>query len=508
MRFSEVFGVPITSEDDWFDAFLPADTKLFIDPFLIWEEKTGHWAGAHDHLIDFFEMIFELVKESRGNGDSLSWKQAQKLLLFPEPYEFCLGVAEGTPLGSGSGRGLQKDMLEGVKVATGLGMNRIAHMEMLTLFQGGMGVDRLSDMTCNILKSYFITYTQEIARRHNIPTQRVKVTNATWGREFCRWKDAAVELPINPYIGRPVILTPEKFLKDIPVATPDGLWSYAWSTASDQLRGDLTFDIARNVGRREKAKLARQNPDVVALYLKHLEEEEKNPYPVAEDPRMRVRWYELGSEFAERSNLSFVPQAPEEFERFIETVIDSYRHNIEEQDGWQLLWHKGLSREERTAQNLFRSTVIHYCRANDIDLTGESNAGRGPVDFKFSQGWSRRALVEMKLVRNSKFWDGVLAQQPQYQVSEEVSVGFFVAIGYKDAECHPEIKRKIEDAAALISQHTGKKIRGILIDARPKESASKLRDSELSDALKRGESLPSAEEQHEGPHGEGISEQP
>lgn len=233
----------------------------------------------------------------------------------------------------------------------------------------------------------------------------------------------------------------------------------------------------------------------MALYLQHLEEEEKEPYPIKDDPNLAVKWYELGSKFAERSHLSFVPQNPDEFERFIESVIESYRHNIEEQDGWQLLWFKGHAREERAAQNLFRSTVIHYCRANEIDLTGESNAGRGPVDFKFSQGWSRRALVEMKLVRNSKFWDGVLAQQPQYQVSEEVDLGFFVAVGYKDADCHSEIKKKIDKAATLVSQSTGKKIIGILIDARPKQSASKLHDSALSGELKGAGQEASVEDQ-------------
>ncbi|SEO22036.1 hypothetical protein [Actinacidiphila rubida] len=494
MRFSEIFSLSTTSEDDWFDTFLPSDTKLFIDPFLIWEEKEGHWTGAHGHLIDFFEMVFGLVKESDGDEKGISWKQAQKLLLFPEPYEFCLGVAEGSPHGSGSGKGLQSDMLEGVKVATGLGINRIAHMEMLNLFQGGMGVDRLSDMTCNILKSYFISYTQQVAQRHGIKGSRVTVANATWDSEFCRWKSGVFELPINPYINKPVLLTPERFLRQIPVATPDGFWSYAWSTASAELRGDLTFDIARNVGRREKAKLARQNPDVVALYLNALEEEEKKPYSISDDPGLVVKWYELGSKIARESPLRYIPEEPEDFESFIATVVASYKHGIEEQDAWQLLWHDGHAREERAGQALFRSSVIHYCRANNIDLTGESNAGRGPVDFKFSQGWDSRALVEIKLVRNSKFWDGVLAQQPQYQVSEEVNCGFFVAIGYTDAHCAPEIKEKIDRAAALVTKVSGKKITGILVDARPKKSASKLHNPELSEELKRGESDPSPEE--------------
>ncbi|MGW2204738.1 hypothetical protein [Streptomyces sp. NPDC001774] len=484
MRFSEVFSVPVSTADDWFDTYLPADTKLFIDPFLIWEEKEGIWAGSHDHLIDFFEMVFDLVREARGNEQSISWKQAQKLLMFPEPYEFCLGVAEGSPHGSGSGRGLQQEMLEGVKVATGLGINRVAHMEMLTLFQGGMGVDRLSDMVCNILKSYFIKYTQEVARRHGIPMRKVEVANAAWDKEFSRWKAQQCELPINPYIEAPLILTPERFLRQIPIATPDGFWTYAWSSQSAELRGDLTFDIARNVSRRDKAKLARQNPDVVALYLKKLEEETKEPYSISDDPNLVVKWYEAGSDLAPSAPLSFVPKTPEEFESFLQTVIDSFRHGIEEQDAWQLLWHNKTAREERAAQALFRSTVIHYCRANNIDLTGESNAGRGPVDFKFSQGWGSRALIEMKLVRNSKFWDGVLAQQPQYQVSEEVSRGFFVAIGYTDAQCHPNVEKKIRDAAELVSRTSGKKITGILIDARPKDSASRLTNPELSEELR------------------------
>jgi hypothetical protein len=488
MRFSEHYNVPTTSGDDWYDTFMPADTKLFVDPFLIWEQTEGRWATAHDHLIDFFEMVFDLVKESKGNTSSVSWRQAKKLLLFPEPFEFCLGVAEGSPMGIGSGAGLQQEMLEGVKVATGLGMSRIAHMEMLNLFQGGMGVDRLSDMTCNILKSYFISYTQDICRRHRVPMRQFEVANASWNKEHCRWVTKECELPVNPFIGRPLILTPSKFLRRIPVATPDGFWTWAWSTMSDELRGDLTFDIARNVERRQKAKLARENPDVAALYLKDLEDQPKPPYPIDDDPDMLVHWYEAGASMAEKSPLTFVPQGETDFERFIETTVECFRHSIEDQDGWQILWGEKSGREERISQALFRSSVIHYCRANDIDLSGESDAGRGPVDFKFSRGWSARALVEIKLVRSHKFWDGVLAQLPQYQVAEEVKRGFYVAVAYTDDELSPRVREKVEKAAKIASDASGAKITAVLIDARKKESASKARNTDLSNQLHRDSS--------------------
>lgn len=253
---------------------------------------------AHDHILDFFGMIFGLVRDSRGNDKTLAWQQAKRLLLFPEPSEFCLGVAEGSPMGSGSGRGLQEGMLEGVRAALGLGMDNLEHMEMPALFQGGMGLDRISDAVCNVLKSYFISYTQEVCRRHNIPMQTFRVRNASWSESLARWQERNVELPANPFVDRrqPVLLVPERFLKDIPVVSADAFWNYAWANHGEDLRGDFNFDLAMNVDRRQKAKMARQNPQIVAKYLRHLEGQDHAPYPVDSDPKLRFdqRWLVQG----------------------------------------------------------------------------------------------------------------------------------------------------------------------------------------------------------------------
>lgn len=484
MRFSQTFGIVDDPNDDWFDTFLPADTNLYIDPFLIWEDKEALWQAAHDTLIEFFAMVIGLVRESGGDKNHNSWKQAERLLLFPEPAEFCLGVAEGSPLGAGAGRGLQREMLEGIRIAVDAGMNRVAHLETLTLFQGGMGLDRISDTTCNVLKRHFIEYTASVARRHGVPTQAVLVEHASWSAEYCRWIDSRHTLPVNPFTGRPILLVPERFLRDLPVASPDGFWSWSWSNISSDLRTDLNFDIARRVNRADKAKLARENPDAVALYLRHLETEEFAPYPVVADPKNRVRWNEREESKASGTPLGFVAQNPEEFPRFVSTLIEAFRHGVEEEGNWSLLWHRGESVGEKSAQALFRNTVVSYCRANDIDLTGESNAGRGPVDFKFSRGWQSRALVELKLVRNTGFWDGLLAQQPQYQNSEEIAHGFFVAIAYEDNELTDVFREKLVKAARLVQEQNGFTIQPIIVDARPKKSASKLTNPDLKSRLK------------------------
>ncbi|MEU8368740.1 hypothetical protein [Micromonospora tulbaghiae] len=475
MRFSQHFGIEATDQDDWFDPLLTMDTNLCVDSFLVFQDRDARWAPAHDHILDFFSVVFDLVRVSKGDEKSLAWRQAMRLLLFPEPSEFCLGVSESSTMGAGTGSGMQDGMLEGIRTAVGLGIDNVPHMEMLALFQGGMGLDRMSDATCNILKSYFIKYTQDVARRHGIATRRFRVRNASWSEQFARWNDLEVDLPANPFTKRPhpVLLVPRRFLRDIPVASADGFWSYAWRNYAEELRSDFNHHIARHVDRRQKAKMARQKPEIAAKYLQDLEQQKHAPYPLGADPKMVSEWWEAGGRLAEKSPLSYVPEDPDQFQRFVQTVLDSFRHSIEHQDGWQCLWSNKFPQRERVVQALFRSCVIHYCRSNGIVLTGESNAGRGPVDFKFSREWSAQALVEIKLMRNSGFWDGILEQTGKYAIAEEVTVAYFVAIAYEDSELTPEHHAKIRRAAQLSSEHHGITVIPIVVDARPKESASK-----------------------------------
>ncbi|MEV6527903.1 hypothetical protein AB0M43_38880 [Longispora sp. NPDC051575] len=478
MRFSEHYNVMPSQADDWFDTFLPADTKLAVDPFLIYEDTESHWETSHGRILSFFALLFELVAKSGGSEDSMYWKQAKGLLLFPEPAEFCLGVSEGTPLGLGSGPDLQAGMLEGIRTAVGLGYENISHMETLALFQGGMGLDRISDAVCNILKSYFIEYTQQVCARHSIPVEEFQLAHASWSEEYARWSDRKVKLPLNPYVTKrriPVLLVPERFLRDIPVVTANGFWSFAWSSHGEKLRGDFNFDIARNVSRTTKARMARQNPDVVADYLSLLEGEAHDSYDIYRDPKLLVNWYEAGAGLSQKKGLSFVPEGPHEFAAFVRELVRSFKHSVEQGQGWVLLWANNRGVAERAVQALFRSVTIHYCRAHGISLSGEANAGRGPVDFKFSKGWDASALVEIKLMRNTHFWDGILAQTPTYAVAEEVEHAIVVAIAYTDADMKASRLANVERAAEIASEISGISVVSEVVDARQKTPGSKLK---------------------------------
>lgn len=477
MRFSEAFNVTRSSVDDWFDPLLLTDTELFVDPFRIWSDKQPDWHGAHDHLVSFFDMVLGLIAESGGDHLHPAWKKAERLLLFPEPAEFCLGYSEGFPMGSGSGKGLREGIMLGALHARRVGA-QVRHVEELTLFQEGIGADRISDITCNILKSTFIVYTQAIAARHAIPMERTLVRNALWQEEFKRWDDGEVDLPVNPYTKFGVILTPWRFLRKLPTVEPDDFWEWSWANENEAIRGDFSYEVSQKVDPSTKARLARLHPEVAARYVLHLEDDPKPPYPIETDPDRRVILWEQSALLAEMAFKAPAPLLPGQFCDFVGHLMAEFKHSIEDSNGWTLLWHNGRGLAEKKVQALMRWGWLHYCKAHDVDVSPEPNAGRGPVDFKFSAGWQSRAVVEVKLMRNRNFWEGLQRQTVQYMRSEQVRCGFFVGIAYTDRDMADERVERVEEVAQRVRQETGFNVTGVVVDARRKPSASQLADDE------------------------------
>ena len=55
----------------------------------------------------------------------------------------------------------------------------------------------------------------------------------------------------------------------------------------------------------------------------------------------------------------------------------------------------------------------------------EVGTGRGPVDFHFSNGLARRALIEAKLANNGEFWNNLVNQLPEYMLALEITRGSY-----------------------------------------------------------------------------------
>jgi hypothetical protein len=353
-------------------------------------------------------------------------------------------------------------------------MDNVEHFEEMTLFQGRVGPDLVSDVACNVLKQRFIAYTQDVCKRHNVKTRRVPVKHSSWSRKDRRWENDTYELPYNPWTKRGLLLVPSRFLRELPTIEGDGFWNYSFNYESANIKGQFSYDIARNVKSETIAKLAQQNPDLVRKYAARFRQSRSEAYDSERDPKGRTRWYEAGLDLAKSARAVTGPTSAKEFCAFVGHLCKEFVWVTEQRGGWKLLWNTdGTQRAESAVQQLFHVAMLGYCKSHDIDLTPESAAGRGPVDFKFSQGWKRRALVEVKLAKNSQFWHGINTQTPLYMRAEGIRCGYFLAVQYTDNDLTKQRIQRVRRKAKDVSEECGYDIRPVFVDARPKRSASR-----------------------------------
>lgn len=476
MLFSTEFGIASrSSDDDWFDTILNTDTRLFVDLFLIFKEPSDSpWATAHGRIVAHFDLCFQLIVQGNLNPASVPFKKALDLLSFPEPAELCLGFTSTGIRGSGSGRGYANLIASAMVDAVTRGVKELTHFEELGILNEGIGADRISDITCNVLKRDLIAYTQSICKKHNLPTRPCNVWAAGYDDRRLRWTSDEVELPWNVYTGNPVILVPKRFLRELPSINDRDWWSWY---ENERLREDFNYEVMGSVNKATIVETARQHPAYIDRWLSLREEAPATPYNFESDPHGVVNWDPATANYVNTRPLTLhLPDSDESFFEVIETVLNEFQRFVEECRGWSLLWNDNQSEKpEEAAQLLFRGIVEHYCRANNIVVDREVELGRGPVDFKFSNGYSHRALLEIKKLHNGKFWNGLDAQLLSYMRSDACADGWFVAIGYRktttsDAKI-TELPRRIQQLRAA---HPTLRLRSRYVDAMPKSSASKL----------------------------------
>jgi len=485
MRFTQLARIARGVGDDWFDPVLTEDTPLYVDPFLVFDSDHPLFAYSHEQVVRFFAMCRDLVRKDDGRRNSRHWDKALRLLTFPEPKEFALGLAMGSPNGAGTHEYYAAQMADALEVICRAGERGLDYVEMLAVFVPGLGVDRISDIFCNILKARFISYTQWVCGRHNIRFDAIAVRNATWNVSTGRWSDARLELPVSPVTNCAVLLTPDRFLQNIPLRiTAGNFYSWAEANVNAQLRDDLNYDLGAALTQAERTqrgrRLAYSYPDIAFKYVDDVAEGvEPVPYNVAKDPQGLVSWLEIGRNAGQLAVTSADPLGQpmeNEFYDWLGTLIDRFQYSVENSDLWRALWNEELTRprKEKIVQAIAGSMWTILCESANVDISREANVGRGPVDFKFSAGWRRRALIEVKLLSSSKLRQGAQAQLPQYMISEQLTCAYYVCVGFTDEDFAGYRIRLVRETCAAYEAKSGYTVKPRFIDARPKDSASKL----------------------------------
>jgi hypothetical protein len=474
VKFSECFKIQRTQSDDWFDPILSLDTRLFIDPFLLYSTEAGHFEGSHKEVIDFFNSVFQLISKSYGNASSVSWKKAVDLLRFGEVEEICLGYTGAGTSGLGSGTILARVIADALWEAVQAGLKEITHFEEVRILREGIGADRISDITAGLLRHRVAAYTAAVCKTHELSVEVIRYVRGRYDLKNEFWIPIEAHLPRNPYNGKPVLLVPRRYLRHLPTISPEDFWEYCYSNENDAIRNDYSYDITRNVDKKTIIDFARRHPDIRQNYVAAVEKRKPEPYDFERDTHGLVQWYDATASYCSQHPVDFLVRSQGEFPNAINTMISEFANYVENNHGWRLLWNDNRTpRREDAAQDLFLGIVKHYCKANDIDISREPNIGRGPVDFKVSSGHQLRALLEVKLAKNGRFWNGLEKQLPKYQGAEGIQVGYFLVIVYSESDFKKIAE--IQDRVRRASGNTGYAIKSIVIDARANPpSASKL----------------------------------
>jgi len=490
MYFSQVFGISNDHEYEWFDPILERDSPLFVDPFAIFADAEESWRHSHDEVIGYFHNAFEILAKSRFRKNHQFYRRTLVLMEFPEPREFRLGYADKGTDGSGSGPGLARLIVEAMEIAIRHGLEDIRHFEELGILVEGINSDRISDITCNLLKPRFIEYTQMVCLSLGIPMRNMMLKHSFYNDMRWRWDAREHLVPVDPRSGKPILLVPWRFLGELPKIN-----AFEWEDTS--LRDDLNLDISRNVRKGDIIHLARQHPAALRAWVMRQEGTPPIPYDVANDPKMIVKWQSVARDAVQDEPLDLESEirSEEDLLRFVHTIIGKFRHWAVDKGGWRVFWaSRSTAIPEPNMQLLLLGILDCYCENAGLRLDREVETGRGPVDFTITGDKRIRVLIEMKKLTHGEFWHGLRIQTPIYMDGQDVKHAIFLAI--RDSDTRPMRERwtKLDQEAAAVSKETGLKIEIERVDVLPKDSASTAKSRELirghSDVIKDHDTRP------------------
>lgn len=482
--FSDFFGIDPRVVDGYgaFNISLINDLPLFIDPFLLFDSEEAKYQALHDDIISYLKFLRDRSVEGELSEGSLShW------FLFKEVKQNWLGFSRtgnaGTGLGKDFGKSLSRNLKTVFREFGNETLTSGSHLEKLSLLDGGVGRDHLSDFTTNLIKGFLLNYTQSFAQAHLTSHQKrnFRVEKVRFDYATRRWRDGTFELPYLPGLnGDYVILTPKEIL------TRDEAWINQGDLLDQftHLRSSLPGDVLRaqvndhfyarineKSSEEEKRQAAlstiAQFHQLLDYYILRKERDAQQAHAVS-DEKVRetqrqfvenvttlVTNFLAGTEFYEQGN-----SYQESLRRvhFLKRVIES-------NDGYRVFYLNGKPiKRESDLHTMFRLTWY----ATTFDVNSEVNNGRGPVDYKVSRGAKDKSLVEFKLASNSALRRNLENQVKIYEQANDTQLSIKVIMCFSETELE-----KVQKMLRELKLHDKESVVIIDADADNKPSASK-----------------------------------
>ncbi len=209
-RLTDFYGISTAQADiDFAIPFLDEDVPLYVDPFLLWRSPSQQDNSLHTALVNSFNRQNWLLHKGREK------EAIENLIIASECDEVGLGVSSNRK-GKRIGEGTARQILELFRRIPEYAKFGFVHFEEIQLYVDGISRDRVSDITCNFLKSFLIDYTIDQCITQAIPRRLVRLETLYDYREQRFDRGIEVELPINPETNAPILMVPKRWLRFVP----------------------------------------------------------------------------------------------------------------------------------------------------------------------------------------------------------------------------------------------------------------------------------------------------
>ncbi|ERP98407.1 hypothetical protein Q669_19055 [Labrenzia sp. C1B10] len=448
------------------DPFLNVDTQLFVDPILL--DKSSFEVirtDAYNAFRDHFTKVIRLLIISQGEGDA-AWKGAQKLLSLEEPPANGLGYGGSDRAGTSRPEELRDTILRTTKDIIELGARDPEMISLMGFFEEQVGPDTISDLTSRVIEPQLSTLTNEVCGELGIPT---KLSTGAKTIALPHYTSAAGK-------ERALVLVPEDIVRALPDAKD---WSEIDEAAAanrdirDRVNALLAGIATPTVAERKEAlkRAALQSPDALNALLAALKgitsnydpnDDALGYYKLKEILSSDLKAFESTKKYDLAGGVTVI-------EEVVRDTLNMFKQHVEHGNLWEELWIGDKPKKERAAQLIYYAIADSYCEANNIDISPEANMGGGPMDFKYSQGYNARVVVEMKRSSGTVV-HGYEKQLEIYKEAARTNRGVFVIMDYGDMGDKLNTIQKIR-ADRLAAGEQASEI--VVIDATPKASASK-----------------------------------
>lgn len=451
-----------------YDALIGEDSLLHIDPLLLRNTEIQCFIDGYQKFLKRFTDTARLVQFVKSeNISDRFYDQICKRLTFKEIANTGLGFSKSGGHGTGISGILTKQLANSVIEIERAGIIDPEIYALMPIFEENIGPDRISDMIISILFDDFVRYTSSTVENMGI-TRYIKIVNYKFGK---------FKMPI--YKNRTIIFIPQSFLCELPEAQ-------SWEDIervenyNQRIRERVCVELgialkeAKKIKKNELKNYILTDNNLANNVLAYYKSLTGIPYDFSNDKLGEYIQAKV-NEMTFPKNLSLPSEANlEDVKNVTVKICNHYKSEVENNRMYKLFRDSKTDKYSETkAQLLFYCMADSYCQANNIDLTRESDAGIGELDFKLSKGAIAKVLIEMKLSSNTQLEKGLSSQLPAYMKSEKGHIGILMIILTHDRDLSRvshlmnQYYTKVSDNYAMINL--------IIIDARNRSSASKLR---------------------------------